>query len=379
MPIANAPVLVMKALKIIAFLLIAVIIIAATALALFDPNRFKDEIALLVEDRTGFDVEINGDIDYSIWNPNGLEIGETVVTREQNAVLRWDTAEVDIALDPLLSKGLVINELRLEKPRLNLDSGIIETITDPPAAADEPTEPAADRPLPLAHFAILDLRVDDLALNFQLDEQPLSVGQLDLSLKDLTLIQEHAFDPQRVTAELTLTAAGMTHPLAGLEAVTLKGRLRDGGIIIEELKLDQPSFKPSQVMAMIPEEATADKTLPVASVVIQHAAIHGFKLDDQFRGEPVTLDNVNLTLDDVRLVQDHQFDLQHLAGKLQLTIDQASHRQSRLGRISLEGHLADAGLHITRLDVDGPKLVLDQLLGAFIPSDGAARKNPAGA
>ncbi len=83
-------------------------------------------------------------------------------------------------------------------------------------------------------------------------------------------------------------------------------------------------MKPSQLLAKIARESSADglsqsetperakqtpDEFPFASAVIQRAAVNGLSLDDKFRGKPISVDNLNLTLNDIRLIHEHRFDL----------------------------------------------------------------------
>ena len=62
--------------------LLLLIAVAGFALTyLLDPNDYKDEIRSLVQDKTGYDLQINGDIGWSLFPWLGLELADARLAR----------------------------------------------------------------------------------------------------------------------------------------------------------------------------------------------------------------------------------------------------------------------------------------------------------
>ena len=99
-----------KTLKIIGMLLGAVVILIAAALIavilFFDPNQYKPQISAVVEDATGRQLIIDGDIGLSIFPWLGMKLGEITLSNAAGfgevPFAHLDSAEVKLKLLPLL-------------------------------------------------------------------------------------------------------------------------------------------------------------------------------------------------------------------------------------------------------------------------------------
>ena len=141
-----------KLLKIILGLvavLVVVLIVAAIVLPLVvDPNDYKEEIAAAVEKQTGRSLEIEGDIDLSVFPWLGLDIGSTRLSNaagfEEPYMASMETVQLRVKLLPLLSKQLEVDKIRLTGLQLNLgkDSNGISNWADLQGAAE--AEPGAE-------------------------------------------------------------------------------------------------------------------------------------------------------------------------------------------------------------------------------------------
>ncbi|MEM7430318.1 MAG: AsmA family protein [Pseudomonadota bacterium] len=118
--------------RIIKFLLylaggvIALGIVAAIAIAvLFDPNDYKDDIALAVKEQTGRDLAITGDLELSVFPWVAIQVGETELSNGSGfgdePFARFDAAKVGVRLLPLVLGGNVeAGTISLDGLNLNL-------------------------------------------------------------------------------------------------------------------------------------------------------------------------------------------------------------------------------------------------------------------
>ena len=102
--------------------LIALIVIAiAVAVATFDPNKYKGELAKIVKEKTGRSLTVEGKIGLSVFPSIGVAVGKTSLSERNSdkVFARIDDVKVSLALLPLLSKQVVVDRVTLSG--LNVD------------------------------------------------------------------------------------------------------------------------------------------------------------------------------------------------------------------------------------------------------------------
>jgi AsmA protein len=116
----------MKILKLAAFALggIAALLAAAVLYVAitFDAVRVKEELRRVVLEQKQRTLDIEGDVDLSFYPNLGLKLGRTALS-EHNSTERFaaiDSARVSVAVLPLLSGSLVIDEIRVEGASVTL-------------------------------------------------------------------------------------------------------------------------------------------------------------------------------------------------------------------------------------------------------------------
>ncbi len=95
-----------------AVLLVAVAGIAYIA-ATFNPNDYKDQIIKLVKDKKQRDLHLDGDIKLMFFPSIGANLGKVSLSefKSEQQFASIDAAQVSLALMPLLSKQIVVNEV----------------------------------------------------------------------------------------------------------------------------------------------------------------------------------------------------------------------------------------------------------------------------
>ena len=96
--------------------------VAAYIAATFDPNDYKPQIIRLVQEKKQRTLKLDGDIKLAFWPSLGADLGRLSLSefksdREFAAV---ESARVSLALMPLLSKELVVNEVAIKGVRANI-------------------------------------------------------------------------------------------------------------------------------------------------------------------------------------------------------------------------------------------------------------------
>ena len=109
----------LKWLIIVVVVLILLVVLAFAGLATFvDLNDHKPTIIELVKKNTGRDLTIEGELSWQLWPPIGISIGKTQLNNTLDfggkEMLRLDQVVVDIQVLPLLSRTVIIDEIRID-------------------------------------------------------------------------------------------------------------------------------------------------------------------------------------------------------------------------------------------------------------------------
>ncbi len=178
--------------------LIAIIVAIAIATPFFlEPNDFKEEIANIVEDKTGRKLTIVGDLDISIFPWLGLKTGNLSLGNRQGfkgkSFATIESAQIRVKLVPLFSRKVEMDSLRLNGLELNLQqlkngknnwSDLAAKQSD---KSNNKTTPS-DAPR-IAALAIGGITINDAKIRFRDDQsnQDIKLSQLNLETGPLEL------------------------------------------------------------------------------------------------------------------------------------------------------------------------------------------------
>ncbi|MBK9595734.1 MAG: AsmA family protein [Rhodocyclales bacterium] len=142
----------MKAVKIVAFVLGGLVAllaaVAAYLVATFDANKWKGEIAQLVQDKKGRSLKIEGELSLSLFPSIAVQLGKATLSehKSEQVFAAVDSARVSLQLMPLLSKQVVVDTValdgvkarlvRFKDGRMNIDDLIGKDDKEPPARFD---------------------------------------------------------------------------------------------------------------------------------------------------------------------------------------------------------------------------------------------------
>lgn len=116
----------MKILKhaLIALAVLALIVggLIAYVAATFDPNAYKPEIIRLVKEKKQRTLKLDGDIKLTFWPDIGADLGRLSLSefKSDKEFAAVESVRVSLALLPLLSKQLVVNEISVRGARASL-------------------------------------------------------------------------------------------------------------------------------------------------------------------------------------------------------------------------------------------------------------------
>ncbi|MCC7547381.1 MAG: AsmA family protein [Burkholderiales bacterium] len=155
----------------VAAVVVLLIVAAAILAATFDPNDYRPRIVELVKERTGRDIAI-GDIGLKLFPKVGARL-EKVSLAERDGSGEFagvDAAEVYVALLPLLSRDVVVDQVRIQGVRAKLlkradGSTNFDDLLRPGEPSAEPSEPTQPgRPI---HFDVQGIHVSDAQVSWQ--------------------------------------------------------------------------------------------------------------------------------------------------------------------------------------------------------------------
>ncbi|MEC4749115.1 AsmA family protein [Methylomicrobium sp. Wu6] len=196
----------LKVFVIIFGLLILLLVVAVGVLPLVvDPNQFKPQLAEIIKDKTGREVEFAGDLQLSVFPWLGVSTGRIRIKNvqgfQETDLLSIEQGDVKVEVLPLLGKRLEIRRIELKGLRLNLirNQDGANNWSQAGAKSGEPVEPAApgqetpDTPLSpektLLIFAVGGVTLDDATIHwddrqvgkrFDVDNINLNIGRFSL-------------------------------------------------------------------------------------------------------------------------------------------------------------------------------------------------------
>ncbi len=283
----------MKLLKwfVLGILLLLVVAAGSVAylVATIDPNDYKPQIAEQVKKLTGRDLDIAGDIEWSIFPWLGLDLGRTTLSNPPGfsspVFAGVDQVQVHVALKPLLKKRVETKKIQLKGVTINLEklasgkdnwSDLAKSSESQPAKPVQ--EPASAGGMPDLEIRIAGVEVTDAKLHYT-DQQAgtsIRIDPFNLRTGILALNQ-----PVPVEADLTLYQDDLTVKLdlsGDLTADIDNGRYR-----FSDLKLEQsvsgPAVPGGAISAVSRLEVKADLDKQTLDI------------------DPLTIEALDLTLD----------------------------------------------------------------------------------
>lgn len=152
----------------VAAVLVLLLVVMVGVSLIFDPNDYKDDIAAAVEEATGRELSLDGDLELELFPRLRIAIGASELANAQGfgdaSFARIEGARLQVGLLPILFGRIEIDEARLEGLVLNLARNAQGTANwedlGPDPTADVATAPEPDS----AEDAALDLDVGAIVI-----------------------------------------------------------------------------------------------------------------------------------------------------------------------------------------------------------------------
>jgi AsmA protein len=301
--------------------LLGLIVVTLAIVALtFDPNDYRDEVASLVKEKTGRELNIEGKIGLSVFPWIGAELGRATLSSAPGfgdaPFAAIESADIKVRLLPLLRGRVEARAIKLDGLRLNLaknKAGAANWEGFGGAETEAPAEAPAEGGGAIASVAVGGLAITNAEISYRDDQSgaayalrklEVETGALapgapvDLKLRadlesaapkistPLSLDARVAFDADNMAATIakgSLSALGLTLGVQDLKATQLNAAWRVAGA------LNVAPFNPREMM----------KALQVAYRPADANALTRMGLSAQLdaSGDAIVLDGLSLQLD----------------------------------------------------------------------------------
>ncbi|MCQ4311547.1 AsmA family protein [Pseudomonas stutzeri] len=170
-------------------LLLLIVALGFALTHLFDPNDYKDEIRALARDKAGLELDIGGDIGWSLFPWLGLELHETTlasVRTPQQPFADLRMLGLSVRVLPLFSREVQMSDITLNGLNLTLardenGKGNWEGVGQPAASEEQPGEtPPAEQTEPPTE----DQKPDRTSRPLRLDIDSLTVSDARVAYHD---------------------------------------------------------------------------------------------------------------------------------------------------------------------------------------------------
>jgi AsmA protein len=248
----------LKALKILLYLVLGLVVLVVAAVAIFamtfDPNRYKDDIQRIVKERTGRTLELKGPLELAFWPSLGAKVSGVVLSEHgvSQPFVSLESAHASVALLPLLRGGVVVDRVRLsglraqivkdKEGRFNFQD-LIEQAGEKPAAKAE--KKALDSGRGAIAFDIAGVTIERAALSYR----DLASGQ-EIALNDLKLETGRIAENAEGKLEFATALKRNTPPLDARLALNGRYALKPESVALDFTgKLDESTVKGKAAMA----------------------------------------------------------------------------------------------------------------------------------
>ncbi|WP_411705583.1 outer membrane assembly protein AsmA [Edaphovirga cremea] len=165
-------------------ILLIVLVAGMTALVLLvNPNDFRDYMVRKVEQKSGYHLDLQGDLRWHAWPQLSIITGRMSLTAPgaETSVVTAENMRLDVKLWPLLSHQLAVKQVMLKGAVISLtsDSDAQQQPSAPVAPQSQPGSSAQDK----WKFDIDELKIVDSLLVWQrADNDQINVREINLSM-----------------------------------------------------------------------------------------------------------------------------------------------------------------------------------------------------
>lgn len=174
----------------VAIVLVLIAGVASYFMATFDPNEYKPQIIKAVQDKQQRTLKLDGDIKLTIFPNIGAKV-EKISLSEHNSDKEFaavESARVSLALLPLLSKQVVVNEVGLNGVKVHVvkfkdGSTNLDDLIGKQAAKEETPPPAETKTKAAVGFDIAAVKIENTELSYHDESTGAQYELKNLNLK----------------------------------------------------------------------------------------------------------------------------------------------------------------------------------------------------
>jgi len=221
-------------------ILLVVIIAGMTSLVfLINPNDFRDYMADRVEQKSGYQLAINGDLRWHVWPQLSIIAGQTSLTAPGalKPVVSAENMRLDVKLWPLLSHQLAVKQVMFKNAVIRLTPESEANVPDAPVAPSSsvqpPSELEAGWKFDIDKISVADSlliwqrgendQINVRDLNLQMEQNAHRQATLELSSRinrnqrDLTFALSADLDMQKYPEQFSANVNKFTYQLSGAD------------------------------------------------------------------------------------------------------------------------------------------------------------------
>ena len=184
-------------------LVVVLVVVVAIALWAINPNDYKPQIEKIVESKTRLDLQLNGDIGWSLF-PIGLELNDVKATLDSQPFVKvqklvaeidfWSLVTMQPAVDTFVLKGLDANLVKNKAGVGNWQRIMPEQddTSPPPTEPRQPQQPAPKPPQTPAgnqalQFNVSDVEISDARVHYEdaTSGQAVTLDQVNLTASNI--------------------------------------------------------------------------------------------------------------------------------------------------------------------------------------------------
>lgn len=239
---------------------------------LFDPNDYKDEIRQLARDKANLELQLNGDIGWSLFPWLGIELHDaslaSAATPDQ-PFAQLQMLGLSVRVLPLLRKEVQMSDIRIEGLNLSLQKdkqghGNWEDIGKPATANRQPTTSLPDTSSPEATAP----NDSPSSQPLRLDIDSLHVSNARIDYRDEATNQQYTLEGVQLTSGAIREGASIPLTLSGFFGINqpvLRARAELSGQLRFDRALKRYQLEDAKLSGEVSGEPLNGKTLTFAS------------------------------------------------------------------------------------------------------------------
>jgi len=373
--------------------LLALLLITLLFNWLLDPNRYKPELQSLLQQQLKHAVSI-GNIEYSLFSPSTLALEKFVVGELQEPLLSLGSLQVQVRLWSLIWREVEIEKLVLDGLKINAspsDLDGLKTAQEVPGGSPPKAEKLAIKSLLIKEFAI-----EHIDIHWHAKGQQIQIQQAEVLLRQMQLVRN--WQLLGLASSFTLNAksqrlgynnlqldkfsinaksAQQTFELTKLQTEMMSGQISASakvdvahdfstslilavdGVDINLTPDWLQEFAPKTGQAKVTKSNSVNNKLPIQSLLLSEIEIKDSRVRSSLSSELVSLDKIQLKLQDIQLVDEYQLarTQSDLAGSFAANVHALTWGKYQLDTLQLRGQRQQL-LDISKLAIMAPGINL---------------------